>query len=388
MVLVQKVETRSYGRGASTVVEGVGVTSIAPDTGSVNGETDVTITGTNFTGTPTVTIGGNSASNIVRVNSTTITCTTAAHAAGVVDVVVDGSGAGNQLFTFVAQSASPLIFASDFSTATGTSAANPDAVTDGGRWDGLALEDDEGSGLEVVASTGLDFPSTNVLKVTAKDTNSTGAASFLRIFKELPSAPGEGESIWYRLYIRHMQPLSQSHFSTGAEYDEANHPIELGYDADPVGAGGEDLTLHCETFSDTQWRIGTGVTALDGVNFTYSRWYSPLLEKDTTYRVEWQVARLTGLNINLHWRIYDHNDNLLYEDNVFRGRGLAASPTLADNPTLEIEAVHNLQEFCAGLNGLGGSYWWPSELYQYQGCFAVSLTDWCGVYVPGEAEGF
>lgn len=385
MVLVQKVAARSYGRGATTIVEGVGVTSISPDDGSEDGGTDVTITGTNFTGTPTVTIGGNSATNIVVVNSTTITCTTSAHAPGVVDVIVAGSGTGNQLFTFLGPLPA-LIWASDFGTGTGTSAGNPSAVNDGGRWNhALGIIDDDGSGLEVVSSSGLDFPSTNVLKVTAKAViEPPEDQSFLRIFKGDLTIPDENESIWYRIYIRHMQPLSQSHFPQSGDYDEANHPIELGFTA------GEEISVHCETFTDTQWRIGAGVTAA-GNSFANSRWYSPLLDKATTYRYEWQIARLTGLEFNLHLRVYNTSGTLLADDSTFVDRNLG-SRFLSVQPVLLLEDVDNLGELCAGLNGLGPvvgpGYWWPSELYQYQGCFAVSLTDWCGAYVPGEADPF
>jgi uncharacterized lipoprotein YbaY len=66
------------------------VTLVAPATGAAAGGTLVNITGTNFatTGTVTVTFGGVAATGVTVVNSTTITCTTPAHAAGAVNVVV------------------------------------------------------------------------------------------------------------------------------------------------------------------------------------------------------------------------------------------------------------------------------------------------------------
>lgn len=65
-------------------------TATTPDTGSIAGGTAVTITGTGFAGTPTVTFGGVPATSVVVVNATTITCVIPAHAAGLVDVSVDG----------------------------------------------------------------------------------------------------------------------------------------------------------------------------------------------------------------------------------------------------------------------------------------------------------
>ena len=79
------------------------VTAISPTVGSIAGGTSVTITGTNFTGTTAVTLGGVAATGITVVNDTTITATTGAHAAGVVDVAVtnpSGTGTGTGLYGY------------------------------------------------------------------------------------------------------------------------------------------------------------------------------------------------------------------------------------------------------------------------------------------------
>ena len=76
------------------------VTTITPTSGSVSGSTNVTITGT-FFGTagganPTVSFGGVSATNVQVTNGfTQISCTTPAHAAGLVSVVVTSPTNGN-----------------------------------------------------------------------------------------------------------------------------------------------------------------------------------------------------------------------------------------------------------------------------------------------------
>jgi hypothetical protein len=64
------------------------VTSVTPASGTVNGGTGVTITGTGFLGGATVSFGGTSATGVTVVNGTSITATTAAHSAGGVSVVV------------------------------------------------------------------------------------------------------------------------------------------------------------------------------------------------------------------------------------------------------------------------------------------------------------
>ncbi len=81
------------------------VTNITPNSGLDSGGTSVTITGTGFiTGGTTVTIGGVAATSVVVTSSTTLTAVTAAHAAGVVDVVVTdvaGTGTDAGAFTYL-----------------------------------------------------------------------------------------------------------------------------------------------------------------------------------------------------------------------------------------------------------------------------------------------
>src|SRR5215467_12445707 len=81
------------------------VTSVSANNGPISGGQNVTITGANFLATPTsITFGGAAATNIVFNSSTSVSCTTPAHAAGTVNVVVtnpDGqTGTGTNVFTF------------------------------------------------------------------------------------------------------------------------------------------------------------------------------------------------------------------------------------------------------------------------------------------------
>jgi YVTN family beta-propeller protein len=81
------------------------VTAISPASGTSAGGTLVTITGTNFISGATATIGGIACTGPDVVNSTTLTCTTGAHAAGTVNVVVTNpdtqTGTGTSLFTYL-----------------------------------------------------------------------------------------------------------------------------------------------------------------------------------------------------------------------------------------------------------------------------------------------
>lgn len=75
------------------------VVSISPAFGPAAGGTAVTIVGSNFSNGATVTVGGTAATGVVVVNATTITATTAAHAAGLVDVKVANSGTPSATLT-------------------------------------------------------------------------------------------------------------------------------------------------------------------------------------------------------------------------------------------------------------------------------------------------
>jgi photosystem II stability/assembly factor-like uncharacterized protein len=97
------------------------LTSVSPNSGTTAGGTAVTLTGTGFTGATNVTFGGTAATNRVVVNSTTITCTTPARAAGTASVVVTtpaGTNAANTLFTYVAPASAGLILSINTSDQT------------------------------------------------------------------------------------------------------------------------------------------------------------------------------------------------------------------------------------------------------------------------------
>ena len=107
------------------------VTSISPNSGTINGGTAVTVTGTGFLAGATVTLGGTAATGVTPVNSTTITATTPAHAAGAINVVVTNSdtqsGTLTQGFTYTTVS-NPAPTLTGVSPASGT-AAGGTAVT-------------------------------------------------------------------------------------------------------------------------------------------------------------------------------------------------------------------------------------------------------------------
>src|SRR5216684_963955 len=132
------------------------VTSVSPSSGAVAGGTAVTITGTNFVTGATVTFGGTGATNVVVVSATQITATTAAHAAGAVNVVVTNpdtqTGTLTNGFTYTSASAPTVTSVSPSSGA----AAGGTAVT--------------------ITGTNFVTGATNVVVVSATQITATTAA--------------------------------------------------------------------------------------------------------------------------------------------------------------------------------------------------------------------
>ena len=112
------------------------VTSVTPSSGSAAGGTVVTIAGTGFVAGATVTFGGSAATLVGFVNSTTLTATTPAHAAGAVSVAVTnpdlGSGTLANAYTYVAASAPGLGSGASAVTTTGFGNVARGAVSSAG----------------------------------------------------------------------------------------------------------------------------------------------------------------------------------------------------------------------------------------------------------------
>lgn len=142
--------TTSGGTGslasAYTYVAAPTVTNVSPSSGTVNGGTSVTITGTNFTGATVVTFGGMNASSFSVTNATTITATTPAKPAGAVTVAVTTAGGTGSLasaYTYVgtlAITAAPGNFSynatltGDILTLTSSFAVGVDAASTTAGW--------------------------------------------------------------------------------------------------------------------------------------------------------------------------------------------------------------------------------------------------------------
>jgi hypothetical protein len=164
------------------------VTGISPAAGSTTGGTSVTITGTNFNGTPQVTIGGVAASQVTVVNSTTLTAVTPA-GTGSVQVAVTtsfGTSAANppgSTYTYVA----PVAPAPPAPTVTGVS---PGFGTT------LGLTPVTITGTNLTGATSVTFggnPATNVIVVNATTITALtppGAAGSVAVAVTTPGGTG------------------------------------------------------------------------------------------------------------------------------------------------------------------------------------------------------
>lgn len=90
--------------GGYTYVAPPALTAISPKSGSTDGGTWVTLTGTGFTSDLSVTIGGVTCSQVTVLSATRATCVTGKHAAGKVDVritTVGGSATMRSAYGYV-----------------------------------------------------------------------------------------------------------------------------------------------------------------------------------------------------------------------------------------------------------------------------------------------
>jgi hypothetical protein len=368
---------RSRPRATSnrTITE---ILSVDPAVGAAAGAETIRINCSRLRATPTVTIGGNSATvtgSSYGLSSSYVDVTTPAHAEGAVDVVVSGyhgSDTASAAFTYQGEAGGPtLSFASDWGTGTGT---GDSATGDGGKWN---LTNQSSVGTEpadkrsVVATTGLDFPAgmDNCLRIRNPSTN--WAQYYWNNIAEGWSIPASnGDWIYFRFYFRYNM----------ATVGSALHPIQFG------GIGDS----HNTAFKFSAGTDGpNGTPTSDQISFYFFRasahqWYAPLLDKNETYRVELGMQRASANTWTPHLRIYDSSNVLLAGDSGWECWGWDASHTLDGwGGTITI-TDDELDGFMFGFPNQQGTD--DANQFIYYGGFAVSTDTWCGPYIAGEAD--
>ncbi|MEL0627543.1 IPT/TIG domain-containing protein [Salinibacterium amurskyense] len=139
--------------GDFTYTAAPAISSLAPDSGPEAGGTEVTITGTGFTGATGVTFDGDDGTSFTVVSDTEITVTSPAHAAGDVDVVVTHAS-GDSVpvdFTYLAPPTVTSIAPDEGPLAGGTEVTITGTGFTGAT--GVTFDGDDGTSFTVVSDT-------------------------------------------------------------------------------------------------------------------------------------------------------------------------------------------------------------------------------------------
>lgn len=268
--------------------------------------------------------------------------------------------------TAVADGGASLLFASDWSTDTGTGDA---ALRDTDKtipWDEVS----GGGTMEIISAAGLDFPTTNCARITA--TPEPFAAKNVRVHNQW-ATPASGDHLYFRVYMR--TAVSESAPIGG------NHPLQTN--SGGGGCTGQGFNLKFDGRTDGKFNLRMIVPKTPVEKNKWDLQPEPPLDTDTTYRIEWHVFRTSTVEeYNLEIRVYDSNDNLLYSNADWTSAS-SGSFSLADDPP----PVVIMEDDCLRHVGLGtnGPLWnLVSNHFFYWGAFAVGNNNWLGPWVSGE----
>jgi hypothetical protein len=169
-----------------TFVGAPAVGTVSPSVGAAAGGTAITIRGTGFTGVTAVRFGNTSTTNFTVVDDNTITMTTPAHAAGLIDITLVGPGGTSATstadqFTYAAADSVPII--SSVSPDRGPEAGGTRMTITGFAFTGatgVSFGGVAGTNLTVVSDTSITVTvpaGTGTVNVTVTGPNGTSVAS-------------------------------------------------------------------------------------------------------------------------------------------------------------------------------------------------------------------
>jgi hypothetical protein len=148
--------------------------------------------------------------------------------------------------------------------------------------------------------------------------------------------PQVDDELSFRFYMVHALDDSEYHASWATSW-AGNHGIEL---QDSTGDG--QLLIKWNTTNNGKWDLWFTTKSEDGIGT--KNWHCDTqLDKDTEYRIEFQVKVLSTTTYNLHVWIYDESGVLLYDDDDFTD----GSDSLGDTPTINgwVTATTMLDKF-------------------------------------------
>lgn len=112
------------------------------------------------------------------------------------------------------------------------------------------------------------------------------------------------------------------------------------------------------------------------------------LQRDTTYRIEWRLDRTATEIFTLQARIYNSANQLLFGNADFVCQRFGHNGHTIATAGNAVRILENLVPCLGSLfivhQGLWTAVPETGDKIYYGGC-AVSRTDWCGEYTPGES---
>jgi hypothetical protein len=271
-----------------------------------------------------------------------------------------------------------LVFASDWSSGTGTSDGARRDVTKPRPWAGYG--GNAVTGVETAASLGLtNWPTANAFVVRTQENWMGSMWSQLDVDLGVP-APGSHR--YFRVYVA---MLWEDDHGDGSGISSVEHGIEtsqFGYSPNGSGGGGDGLNPMMLSRSTGVWH-----PAFREISSGY-RYVSDIqLPKFATYRLEWHIAYGTG-NYRVEIRIYDAAGTLVVtEADFWRGLPWPQGELLRD-ATLALADATDHRWFRVGSNGPTSNYpdlnVQPLDAFRAHGAVAICTLNWCGPYVPGE----
>lgn len=270
-----------------------------------------------------------------------------------------------------AAASTPVTFSSEWNFARGNSR---EALNDGGTWDRMI----ECGGsifniMSVIDGATVGWTMTpNVLRIQQRGSTACGN------IERTQNTVAPSTSHWGRFYFRNDE-TANGHF----------HPVTYNC------CGAIQMVPWLRFGNITGVRIGVG-TARDGngvtLGYPYSLWFpgtrpgagAVQLENGRWYRYEWEIRYVTPMSYRVYPRIYDMNNNLLFDYRTFfqnDNAGGAASKSLqtfyeVDNRTFGVTDPALARNFGFGNEGPGGSS--NSLGYWYIARSSVSTTGWIG----------
>jgi hypothetical protein len=272
----------------------------------------------------------------------------------------EGKTGQSQVTVSASTSGGSLSWASAWNSGTGQSIT---AVTDAGAW-GSTMGQGLATQFAIIPSTGLNFPTTNVAKVTYNGIENKNFQVTSGIPVSSATVPAVGQYWFVRYYYRNEIP-------DGQDLGEAHWFQTHAYNSWTF----KHATPAAGTF---EFRIVTDLTG----GYADNKNYIVTLNRGVTYIVEMRIQKLTATTGRISMRISDTNGTVLHDDNDFHTYVGSGDTMALEQPVTPVDdgAFTNLDMGNNDPNRTGaGSF--------YTGAYAMRVSSnanaWIGPFANG-----